>query len=208
MMILQLSTVSGHPVFRASSAFERGESDSKEHGKKSTQFDDNEENIEMLLRTVISINQLSISGALADWSKNWDKHSSEDSESSGTLNAKEILEMRRLYREFVKCPKMQDAHLAETEHDTDTSTTSTASTTKSAIRRRRKLRLLCQSQDWMAVSESHGETRLQHLHLHLQLRSGRLRNGKRVGAHGNLHHLRNGGDVGFLERIPENRRGV
>ena len=44
--------------------------------------------------------------------------------------------------------------------------------------------------------------------LHLQLRSGRLRNGKRVGAHGNLHHVRNGGDFGFLEGIPENRRGV
>ena len=39
------------------------------------------------------------------------------------------------------------------------------------------------------------EARRQHLHLHLQLqlqiRSARLRNGKRVGVHGNLHHLRN-----------------
>ena len=56
------------------------------------------------------------------------------------------------------------------------------------------------------VTESHRETRRQHLHLHLQLLSGQLRNGKRVGAHGSLHHLRNGGDFGFLERIPENRR--
>ena len=32
------------------------------------------------------------------------------------------------------------------------------------------------------ATESHGESRRQHLHLHLQLRSGRLRNGKRVGA--------------------------
>ena len=52
------------------------------------------------------------------------------------------------------------------------------------------------------ITESHGETRLQHLHL--QLRSGRLRNCKRVGVRGNLH-LRNDGDFGFLE-IPENRR--
>ena len=58
------------------------------------------------------------------------------------------------------------------------------------------------------ITESHRKTRRQHLHLQLQLRSGPLRNGKRVGAHGNLHHLRNGGDFGFLERIPENRRGV
>ena len=54
------------------------------------------------------------------------------------------------------------------------------------------------------TGESHGETCRQRLHL--QLRSGQLRNRKRVGAHGSLHHLRNGGDFGVLERIPENRR--
>ena len=95
-----------------------------------------------------------------------------------------------------------------TNCDTDTSTTSTESTTKSAIRRRRKLRPQSRSRDWMAVLQSHGESRRQHLHLHLQLRSGRLHNGRRVGARGNPHHLRNGGDFGFLERIPENRRSV
>ena len=99
-MTLQLGAESGHPIFRASSAFERGELDSKGHGKKSksTQFND-EGHIEMLLRTVISVNQLSIYGALADLCKESDKKSSQDSESSGTLFAKELLEMRRLYRE-------------------------------------------------------------------------------------------------------------
>ena len=58
------------------------------------------------------------------------------------------------------------------------------------------------------TSESHGETRRQRVHLHLRLRSGQLHNGKRVGAHGIPHHLRNGGDVGFLEGTPENRREV
>ena len=48
------------------------------------------------------------------------------------------------------------------------------------------------------TTESHKETRRQR-------RSGQFH--KRVGAHGSLHHLRNGGDFGFLERIPENRRG-
>ena len=51
--------------------------------------------------------------------------------------------------------------------------------------------------------ESHGETR--RLHLHLQHRSGKIPNGSRVGAHDILHHLRNGGEFGF---IPENRRRV
>ena len=91
-MILQKVTESGHPVFRSSSVFERGKLDIKEYGKRSTRFDDDEGNVEILLRTVISVNQLSIYGILADWCKNWDKNSSEESapssdgsESSGTL---------------------------------------------------------------------------------------------------------------------------
>ena len=43
-MILQFSTESGHPIFQAPSALERGELDSKEHGKKSHQFNDDEGN--------------------------------------------------------------------------------------------------------------------------------------------------------------------
>ena len=57
---------SGHPIFRASSAFERGELRSKEKGKKSTHFNGSDGNIELLLRTVISANQLSVHGAMAD----------------------------------------------------------------------------------------------------------------------------------------------
>ena len=55
------------------------------------------------------------------------------------------------------------------------------------------------------IAESHGETRLQHLHLHVHLQ---LRNDKRVGDDDNLHYLRKGGDFGFLEGSPENRREV
>ena len=54
------------------------------------------------------------------------------------------------------------------------------------------------------TTESYGETRRQHLHL--QLRCGQLRNGKRVGAHGSLHRLRNGGDFCF-PGISENLQG-
>ena len=57
---------SGHPIFRASSAFERGELRSKEGGKKSIHVNGGSENIEWLLRTVISANQVSIHGAMAD----------------------------------------------------------------------------------------------------------------------------------------------
>ena len=78
LMILQLTTESGHPRFRACSAFERRDLGSKGHGKKPTQFNDNEGNIELLLRTVISVNQLSIY-ALADLCKELNKKSFEDS---------------------------------------------------------------------------------------------------------------------------------
>ena len=56
---------SGHPIFRASSAFERGELRSKAGGKKSKHFNGCDENIELLLRTMISSNQLSVYGAVA-----------------------------------------------------------------------------------------------------------------------------------------------
>ena len=85
-----------------------------------------------------------------------------------------------------------------TNSDTDTSTTSTASKTKSVIQKNAKNSIT------MSVA-IHGETR-QHLHLHLQLRSGHLRNDKRVGPRCNIHHLRSCADFGFLERISETRR--
>ena len=88
MKDLQYFAETGHPVFRASSAFERGESRSKGHGKKSIHFNGSEENIELLLRTKISANQLSVHGAVADLCKEL----SEDSERSVKLEASDHLE--------------------------------------------------------------------------------------------------------------------
>ena len=57
---------SSHQIFRASSVFERGELKSKGGGKKSTDFHGSDENVELLHRTVISANQVSVYGAIAD----------------------------------------------------------------------------------------------------------------------------------------------
>ena len=57
---------SGHPVLRAGSAPERGELKSKGKGVKSIHFNGGDETIELILRTVISVNQLSVNGAVAD----------------------------------------------------------------------------------------------------------------------------------------------
>ena len=54
------------PIFRASSACERGELRSKEGCKKSIHFNGSHVNIELLLRSVIYANQQSVYGAVAD----------------------------------------------------------------------------------------------------------------------------------------------
>ena len=96
-MILQLNTESRHSVFRAL--------DTREYGREATRLSDNDRNVELLLRTIKSVNQLSIYEFIADWSQNLDdKDSSEapsadDSDSSGTLHAIQILGTRRLQKE-------------------------------------------------------------------------------------------------------------
>ena len=49
-----------------SSAFERGDLKSKGKEKLSPHFNGSDETVEVILRTVISVNQLSIYGAVAD----------------------------------------------------------------------------------------------------------------------------------------------
>ena len=96
-----------------------------------------------------------------------------------------------------------------TTSETDTSTTRNINSVNDKISKleeeKTSITMSIARQDG-GITESDGETRWQHLHL--QLRSGKPHNGKQVGAHGSPHHLSNGGDFVFLERLPENRRGV
>ena len=64
-MMLNFSE-SGHPVFHGSSALERGDLKSKGKGKLSIRFCSDDETPEVVLRTITSVNQLSIYGAVAD----------------------------------------------------------------------------------------------------------------------------------------------
>ena len=57
---------SGHSIFRGTSAFERGTMKSKDGGNSSTHFCGDDKTIEVIFRTIISANQLSIYGAVAD----------------------------------------------------------------------------------------------------------------------------------------------
>ena len=57
---------SGHPVFRATSPLSRGTLKSKGGGKLSIHFCAHGDTIETVFRTIISVNQLSIYGAVSD----------------------------------------------------------------------------------------------------------------------------------------------
>ena len=57
---------SGHPVFRGSSALERGDLKNKGKDNFSVHFCGDDKTVEVVLRTIISVNQLSIYGAVAD----------------------------------------------------------------------------------------------------------------------------------------------
>ena len=74
---------SGHRAFRGSSAFERGSLRSKGCGKLSFHFCGHTDTAEVVLRTVTSVNQLSVYGAVADMCDELDLRISDCSKSSG-----------------------------------------------------------------------------------------------------------------------------
>ena len=86
---------SGHPIFRATSALQRGELRSKAKGKKSIHFNGSEETIELILRA-ISVNQLSTYGAVAELCKELSK----DAEVAGKPAANEDLESMEIPTEL------------------------------------------------------------------------------------------------------------
>ena len=93
------SARSGHPIFRATSSMEREAERSKGKGKKFLHYVGSEETIELVLRAIISVNQLSIHGAVADSCKEL----SEASEVAGKLAANEDSESQEIPTELPYC---------------------------------------------------------------------------------------------------------
>ena len=83
-MMLNFSE-SGHSIFRASSALERGDLKSKGKGKLSIHFCGDDKTVEVVLRTIISVNQLSIYGAVEDMCDELACRISDCSERTGKL---------------------------------------------------------------------------------------------------------------------------
>ena len=69
----------GHSIFRCTSAFERGQLQSKGGGRTTIHFTACDENIQLILKMIISVNQLSLYGAVAHLIKEL----SEDQKASG-----------------------------------------------------------------------------------------------------------------------------
>ena len=64
-MLLEFAE-SEHPIFRATSPLSRGRLKSKGHGKLSTHYGADLETMETIFRIIVSVNQLSLYGAVAD----------------------------------------------------------------------------------------------------------------------------------------------
>ena len=80
---------SGHPVFRGSSAFERGSLRSKGGGTLSVHFCGDTDAVEVVLRTILSVNQLGVYEAVADMCDELASRISVFSESTGRLVAED-----------------------------------------------------------------------------------------------------------------------
>ena len=65
---------SGHPVFRATSPLSRGVLESKGGGKLSTHYYADQETITTVFRTITSVNQLSLYGAVAEMCEEYESY--------------------------------------------------------------------------------------------------------------------------------------
>ena len=65
---------SGHPIFRSTTPLSRGKLKSKGHGKLSIHFAADQDTIDTIYRIILSVNQLSIYGAVAAICKEFEDH--------------------------------------------------------------------------------------------------------------------------------------
>ena len=72
-MLLEFAE-SGHPTFRATTPVSRGQLKSKGHGKLSIHFAADELTIDTIFRIILSVNQLSVYGAVAAFCEEFDSH--------------------------------------------------------------------------------------------------------------------------------------
>ena len=72
-MLLEFAE-SGHPIFRATTPVSRGKLKSTGHGKLSIHFAADQETSETVFRIIVSSNQLSLYGAVANMCEEYESH--------------------------------------------------------------------------------------------------------------------------------------
>ena len=72
-MLLEFAE-SGHPIFRATTPLSRGQLNSKGRGKLSIHFTADQDTVDTIFRTIISVNQLSVYGAVAAICEEFEDH--------------------------------------------------------------------------------------------------------------------------------------
>ena len=77
---------SGHPVFRATIQLSRGQLKSKGHGKLSIHFAADVDTIDTIYRIILSVNQLSVNGAVAAICEEFENHQDGSGDFDGSIN--------------------------------------------------------------------------------------------------------------------------
>ena len=72
-MLLEFAE-SGHPIFRATTPLSRGQLKSKGRGKLSIHFTADLDTVDTIFRIILSVNQLSVNGAVAALCEEFDSH--------------------------------------------------------------------------------------------------------------------------------------
>ena len=72
-MLLEFAE-SGHPIFRATTPLSRGQLKSKGRGKLSIHFTADQDTVDTIYRIILSVNQLSVYGAVADICEEFEDH--------------------------------------------------------------------------------------------------------------------------------------
>ena len=96
---------SGHPVFYGSCALERGDVKSEGKEKLSTHLCGGDKTVELVLRTIISVNQLRIYGTVADMCNRLACRISDCSERTGELGAQDSPETTVILTELMTTNK-------------------------------------------------------------------------------------------------------
>ena len=77
---------SGHPIFRATTPLSRCKLKSRGHGKLSIHYCADQKTIETVFRIIVSANQLSLYGAIANMCEEFETHQDRSGQLDGTIN--------------------------------------------------------------------------------------------------------------------------